>query len=179
LRDTTTSYAIVALAACLGGAAGSVATAYLVAPRATQVDHLLKVVLGAQSELIQTRAECSKRCASESAEVQTLLARAASASPAGRDRAAASEPGRRDPPDDEANAVAPGASAGVDWDRIARADNLVSAAAAPGRWSVADRDQIRELVSTMPTEQRHRVLLSLVQLLNEGKVKVDDGEVPF
>lgn len=104
--------------------------------------------------------------------MQALLARAQGAPAVVRDGPARTDANRRAATDG-------GARAPVDWDRVAQAENVISAAESTGRWTAADRDKLRELAGTMPTEHRHRVILSLITLINDGKLAMVDGDSPL
>ncbi|MBN8232151.1 hypothetical protein JYK02_32010 [Corallococcus macrosporus] len=56
---------------------------------------------------------------------------------------------------------------------------LVEKAVATGRWSEAQRAELRPLLSQLTAEQRQEVIRTLVVNINSGKVKVDVVGAPF
>ncbi|MCY1033476.1 hypothetical protein OV207_18635 [Corallococcus sp. BB11-1] len=56
---------------------------------------------------------------------------------------------------------------------------LVENAVATGRWSEAQRDELRSLLSQLTPEQRQEIIRTLVVNINGGKVKVDLVGAPF
>ncbi|NOK34046.1 hypothetical protein HMI49_12665 [Corallococcus exercitus] len=56
---------------------------------------------------------------------------------------------------------------------------LVENAVATGRWSEAQRQELRSLLSQLTPEQRQEIIRTLVVSINSGKVKVDVVGAPF
>ncbi len=154
-----------------GIATGSAGTAYYFSPRLSRIERLLESSASTQQRLTSLSETCVRARESERRGARASTGPMAPTLPP----LDVSEPG----PGPSRAAADAGAPTSQDLDNIAQAEDLLTAATKVGRWGSTDRERLRALVRELPTPERHRLVLSLAGLLNEGKLKLTDIEEPF
>jgi len=160
----------VTLALCVGLVVGASSSALYFSQNREQQEHLLAVALSTQRRIGRVEDACSQRCDCQYPDLSALrssLYAPLAPQPAATDTppiaaAIASSAPRPEPSADE-------------LDRAAKAQDLLSAAARAQRWTITDADHLRELMRGLPSEEHRQISFSLVQLVNEGKVRPDEG----
>ena len=154
-----------------GVVTGSAGTAYYFSPRLARIERLLELSASTQQRLTSLNEACVRARESERRQARASEGPVSPVTPLLEGAEPAPGPLR--------TAADAGALTSQDLDNIAQAEDLLSGATKLGRWGSADRERLRALVRELPTPERHRLLLSLTGLLNDGKLKLTDIEEPF
>jgi hypothetical protein len=140
-----------------------------------QQERLLAVALSTQRRLGQVEDSCSQRCNCQFPDLGELRSAlysplgpvAPSGTAGGLAAAPAANSSARPEPTVEQVALA------------ARAQDLLAAATRTQRWTEADHAQLQALLRDLPPEEHQQLSFSLGQLINDGKIHVDDDVFPF
>jgi hypothetical protein len=154
----------------VGALSGSAITGQLMAPKQAELDRILATTLSVKERLPLVHEACTRAASIYPPPVIAPLAATQVVTAA----ETASRAGLAQNPATEKADASP-----VDWDKIADAEDLISAAAVQGAWTLEHRDRFRELSEGFPLEQRLRLIREIGRLINEGKVKPDHVGVPF